>query len=148
MSTRSLGFYVDRRLTIEGPFRAHGGIDAYRARANIETLEVTYRVDVIISGPQETSFCGTNVDSAMPDEEREEARALFALAELVQRPVRDFERPEPGALREVRVAVGPGPDSTLRVIGMWTLESIRKHPALRTYTINREGSTWIARPRS
>ena len=138
MSTRSFlaSMWTDAsRFRGPSAWRDH----AYRARANTETLEdhISGRRDH--SGPRETSFCGTDVDSAMPDEEREEARALFALAELVPRPVRDFERPELVALPEVRVAVGPGPDSTLRVIGMWTLESTRKHPALRTYTINREG---------
>lgn len=148
MSERKIGFRVDRTVIVEGPFRPHDKMDAVWAPATVETQGVKCRVAVMIAGPAELGFCGPDVDSRMPDDQREEARALFALGELAQRPVRDFERPEPRMLPEIRITVGPGPDSGPRAREMWTIQSIRKHPALQAYTVTCDGSTWTARSRS
>jgi hypothetical protein len=139
-----LGFHADRIITIEGPFRMHTTMDAKWAHATVETQGTAYRIAVLISGQSELSFMGSGEDGRLTDDEREEARTLFAIIELSQHSTDDFQPPQPGFLPEIRVHVSLGPNSGSGYHGMWSIESIRKHERLRGYTVRREGSTWIA----
>jgi hypothetical protein len=143
-----LGFHVDRTITIEGPFERHPHyVDVKGAQATVETQGTTHRVAVLISGQSELAFVGSGENGRPTDEEREEARALFAIIELAQRSTEDFKRPEPHLLASVRVEVPRGPDSgPSSYREMWSVPSIRKHEHLRGFTVNRDGSRWVATP--
>jgi hypothetical protein len=149
---RRFGFAVSRpTITIEGPFQTVPNMDAKWARATVKTLGTTSHVAVLISGPSETCVLGSGANRTPTEEELKEARARFSLAELARRSPRELEPRHPGQLAEIRVEPGTGPDSREGrpgYAGMWSLDSIRKHPALREYTIERQGNRWIARPRS
>lgn len=108
---------------------------------------------MLVSGPSELAIVGAAPDGKPTDEELEEARALFALAELANRSVKDLEPPKQGYLAEIRVEIGTGPDSGAFESGMsyaemWTIESIRNQERLRGYVVEREGSMWTAVPKA
>ncbi len=157
MSERRLGFQVDRPIvTLYGPFESHAHIAARFARADVKHQDTTYRVFALVPTAAERMVIGADPSGKPTGEELKEALAVFAIAELVQRPIKDLEPPaqaQSGVLAQIEAAVSPGPDSGtfesgMRYEGMWTIASIRAHPDLRGYDVSREGSTWTARPTS
>jgi len=131
---------ADRTIVIEGPFQTDPDRDDHWAQASIEAHGRQYRVAAVIPG--HTDFHHL---FGMGDEDREEARGWFALVELAACPTGKLDSKPGGYLPEVVVKIAQAPP-----LERWVIEDVLNyaHQQLRDYELKRDGSRWLAQPRT